>query len=61
MTYENTINQMHCLRIERLEELLSAACKERDELMAENERLNRENFEQSLLIEELRRKNNGRT
>ena len=34
--YNSTLNQMHCLRIERLEELLAYACKERDELRQEN-------------------------
>lgn len=45
-----------CERVQSLKELLAATAKERDELKAENERLNRENFEQSIMIEELRKK-----
>lgn len=46
---------VYCRRIELLEERIAALSKERDELKAENKRLNKENFEQSVLIEVQRR------
>lgn len=55
----NDLTDIYCRRVEWLSERLAAVCKERDELKAENIRLNRENFEQSIIIAQLEASANG--
>lgn len=44
----------YCMTIEHLEETIARIARERDLLKDEVDRLNKENFEQSMLISQLR-------